>query len=76
MIGDEELEQVVTMKYLGFMISGDGSMNREVKARIGCASRVIGGNGPGNLEEERTSHANECIEEDGESVLEGPNHKQ
>ena len=43
MIGDEELEQVDTMKYLGVMISGDGSMDREVEARIGCASRVIGG---------------------------------
>ena len=31
------------MKYLGVMISGDGSMEREVEARIGCASRVIGG---------------------------------
>ena len=42
-IGDEQLEQVDTMKYLGVMISGDGSMEREVEARIGCASRVIGG---------------------------------
>jgi len=43
MIGDEQLEQVDTMKYLGVMISGDGSMEREVEARIGCTSRIIGG---------------------------------
>ena len=42
-IGDEQLEQVDTMKYLGVMISDDGSMQREVEARLGCASRVIGG---------------------------------
>ena len=42
-IGDEQLEQVDTMKYLGVMISGDGSMQREVKARVGCASQVSGG---------------------------------
>ena len=41
MIGDEELEQVDTMKYLGVMISRDGSMDREVEARIGYASRVV-----------------------------------
>ena len=41
-IGDEQLEQVDTMKYLGVMISGDGSMELEVEARIGCACRVIG----------------------------------
>ena len=44
MIGDEELEQVDTMKYLGVMIIGsDGSMDQEVEARIGCATRVIRG---------------------------------
>ena len=37
-IGDEWLEQVDTMKYLGVMISDDGSMQREVEARVGCAS--------------------------------------
>ena len=36
LIGDEQLEQVDTMNYLGIMISGDSSMNREVEARIGC----------------------------------------
>ena len=38
----EKLEQVDT-KYLGVIISDDGSMQREVKTRIGCASRVVGG---------------------------------
>ena len=42
-IGDEQLEQVDTTKYLGVMISDDGSMQREVEARVGCASRVIRG---------------------------------
>ena len=31
------------MKYLGVMISDDGNMQREAEARVGCASRVIGG---------------------------------
>ena len=39
----EQLKQVDTMKYLGVMISGDGSLQREVETKIGCASRVIGG---------------------------------
>ena len=39
---DEQLEQANTMKYLGVMISGDDSMDREVE-RIECASRIIGG---------------------------------
>ena len=43
LIGDERLEQVDTMKYLGATISSDGSMQREVKARLGCASSVIVG---------------------------------
>ena len=43
MIGDEQLQEVGTMKYLRVMISGGYSMGREVEARIGCASRVIGG---------------------------------
>ena len=42
-VGEEQLEQVDTMKYLGVMISGDGSMQREVEARIGGATRVIAG---------------------------------
>ena len=43
MIGEEMLKQVDTMKYLGVMMSGDGSMQQEAKTRIGGASRVIGG---------------------------------
>ena len=31
------------MKYLGIMISDGGSMQHEVEARIGCASRVVRG---------------------------------
>ncbi len=31
------------MKYLGVVISVDGSMHREVETRIGGATRVIGG---------------------------------
>ena len=41
-IGEEIIEQVDTMKYLGVMISSDGSMDKEVEARIGNATRVIG----------------------------------
>ena len=42
-IGDQELEQVDEMKYLGVVISADGSMEKEVEARIGNATRMIGG---------------------------------
>ena len=42
-IGDEVIEQVDTMKYLGVMVSNDGSMEKEIEARIGNATRVIGG---------------------------------
>ena len=42
-IGDEVLEQVDAMKYLGVLISSDGSMEKEVEARIGSAARVVGG---------------------------------
>ena len=34
--------QVDTMKYLGVMISGDGSMDREVEARIGVHLELLG----------------------------------
>ena len=42
-IGKEIIEQVDAMKYLGVMISSDGSMDKEVEAKIGNATRVIGG---------------------------------
>ena len=37
-IGDEVIEQVDTMKYLGVMVSNDGSMEKEIEARIGNAT--------------------------------------
>ena len=43
MVGEKQLKQVDDMKYLGVMISGDGSMQQEVEARTGAAARVIGG---------------------------------
>ena len=42
-IREETIEQVDAMKYLGVMISSDGSMEKEVEARIGSATQVIGG---------------------------------
>ena len=42
-IRDETIEQVDARKYLGVMISSDGSMEKEVEARIGSATQVIGG---------------------------------
>ena len=42
-IGEEKIEWVDAIKYLGVMISSDGSMDKEVEARIGNAARVIGG---------------------------------
>ena len=38
----ERVEQVKEMKYLGTMISSDGSMDSEVEQRIGMASRMVG----------------------------------
>ena len=42
-IGDEVIEQVDAMKYLGEMISSDGSREKKTEARIGNTTRVIGG---------------------------------
>ena len=42
-IREEIIEQVGAMKYLGVMISSDGSMDKEVEARIGNATRMIRG---------------------------------
>ena len=42
-IGDEVIEQVYTMKYLGVMVSKDGSVEKEIEARIGNATQMIGG---------------------------------
>ena len=42
-IGDQNLEQVDEMMYLGEVISADGSMEKEVEAGIGNATRMIGG---------------------------------
>ena len=54
-IGEEIIEQVDAMKYLGVMISSDGSMDKEVETRIGNATRVIRGmNGMVLRREERT----------------------
>ena len=41
-VNGQEVEQVEVMKYLGVMISSDGSMDREVEQRIGAASKMIG----------------------------------
>ena len=35
------IEQVDAMKYLGVMISNDGSMDKEVEVRIGNATQMI-----------------------------------
>ena len=40
-IGDQKLEQVDEMKYLGVMISVDRSMEKEVEVRIGGMSEVV-----------------------------------
>ena len=42
-IREKIIEQVDTMKYLWVMISSDKSMDKEVEARIGNATRMIGG---------------------------------
>ena len=42
-IGDQELEQVDKMKYLGMVSSAGGSMEKEDEARIANATKMIGG---------------------------------
>ena len=42
-IGEEIIDQVEEIKYLGVIVSSDGRMEKEVEARIGSATRVIGG---------------------------------
>ena len=44
-IGDQVIEQVDEMKYLGVMISSDGRMEKEIEARIAMATRLVGGMG-------------------------------
>ena len=41
-VDDEVIEQVDEMKYLGVMISSDGSIEKEVEVRIGSAARMVG----------------------------------
>ena len=41
--GREVAIEWLVKQFLRVVVSGDGSMQREVEARIGCASRVIGG---------------------------------
>ena len=41
-VNSERVEQIEEMKYLGAMISGNGSMDGEVELRIGMAARMIG----------------------------------
>ena len=41
-VNGQEVEQVEVMKYLGVMISNDGSMDSEVEQRIGMASEMTG----------------------------------
>ena len=40
---EEVIDQVDEMKYLGVIVSSDGRMEKEVEARIGNATQVIGG---------------------------------
>ena len=42
-VGDQAIEQVDEIKYLGVMLSSDGRMQKEMEARIGSATRMIGG---------------------------------
>ena len=41
-VNGERVEQVKEMKYLGIMISSDGSMDSKVEQRVGMASRMVG----------------------------------
>ena len=41
-VNGQKVEQVEAMKYLGAMISCNGSMNSEVEQRKGMASKMFG----------------------------------
>ena len=42
-VSNQASEQVDEMKYMGVTISSDGKMQKKVEARIGSATRMIGG---------------------------------
>lgn len=42
-IGNEQLEQVDMMKYLGVMVGSDDGTQRDIEARIGGSSKIMGG---------------------------------
>ena len=41
-VDGEEIEQVQSMKYLGAILSADGTCEEEIEYRVGAAARVIG----------------------------------
>ena len=41
-VDGEEIEQVQNMKYLGAILSADGTCEEEIEQRVGAAARVIG----------------------------------
>ena len=50
------------MKYLRVMISSDGSIEKEVEARIGCAERMVGGMREAVLRRKELSKKTKIIE--------------
>ena len=41
-VDEKEIEQVQNMKYLGTILSADGTCEEEIEHRVGAAARVIG----------------------------------
>ena len=41
-VDEKEIEQVQSMKYLGTILSADGTCEEEIEHRVGAAARVIG----------------------------------
>ena len=62
MSGDQVIEEVEEMKYLGVMISSDGRMEKEVEARIASATKMAGGMSERGAEREgaKLKHKTDC----------------
>ena len=60
-IDGEKIEEEQSLKYLGSIISADGSCDEDIKQRIGAATRVIGAMGKQAIGAERYKEGNETV---------------
>ena len=60
-IDGEKIEEEQSLKYLGSIISADGSCDEDIKQRIGAATRVIGAMRKQAIGAERYKEGNETV---------------